>query len=104
MTLIALGPVRLALLAAYALLSMTSFVLHGMDKAAAKQGRWRTTEATLHLLAVAGGWPGALVGQRVFRHKTTKRLFRVIFWCTVIANCIATASLLVVLGPPAAMP
>ena len=40
---------------------------------------------------LVGGWPGALVARRVFRHKTTKQPFRTIFWVTVIANCVALA-------------
>ena len=73
----------------------------GADKAAARQGRWRTPESTLHTLALVGGWPGALVAQRVFRHKTTKQPFRTIFWFTVVANCAALAWLL--LGHPLAL-
>ena len=65
--------------------------MYGADKAAAEQGRWRTSESTLHTIALMGGWPGALVARRVFRHKTTKQPFRIIFWLTVIANCVALA-------------
>jgi len=85
------GPVVLTVVGAYVVLSVTSFVLYGMDKAAAEQGRWRTPELTLHLVSVAGGWPGALVGQRVFRHKTKKQPFRAVFWCTVSVNCVVLA-------------
>ncbi len=77
------------LLAAYVLFSGAAFVMYGADKSAAEQGRWRTSESTLHTIALAGGWPGALVARRVFRHKTTKQPFRTIFWFTVIANCVA---------------
>ena len=92
--LIAIGPVGLALLGAYLVLSMVAFVMYGADKAAAKQGRWRTPEIALHVVSVAGGWPGALIGQWVFRHKTRKQPFRTIFWGTVIVNCSALAWLL----------
>ena len=85
------GPVVLTVVGACVVLSVTSFVLYGMDKAAAEQGRRRTPEITLHLVSVAGGWPGALVGQRVFRHKTKKQPFRAVFWCTVSVNCAALA-------------
>jgi uncharacterized membrane protein YsdA (DUF1294 family) len=68
-----------------------AFLMYGADKSAAKQGRWRTSESTLHTIALVGGWPGALVARRVFRHKTTKQPFRTIFWLTVIANCVALA-------------
>jgi uncharacterized membrane protein YsdA (DUF1294 family) len=75
------------LLGASAVLSAVTFVVYGMDKSAAQSGRWRTPETTLHLLALAGGWPGALLAQRAFRHKTKKQPFRAIFWCTVAVNC-----------------
>jgi uncharacterized membrane protein YsdA (DUF1294 family) len=75
-------------LAAYGLLSVVAFLIYGEDKSAAEQGRWRTPESTLHVLALVGGWPGALVAQRFFRHKTTKQPFRIVFWITVLANCV----------------
>ena len=89
------GPARLALFGAYAVLSAISFVVYGADKLAAKHGRWRTPEATLHLLALAGGWPGALAAQRIFRHKISKQPFGIIFRCTVAVNCLGLAWLLV---------
>jgi len=87
-------PGCLALFGAYAVLSVITLVVYGADKLAAKHGRWRTPEATLHLLALAGGWPGALAAQRVFRHKTSKQPFRSIFRCTVAVNCLGLAWLL----------
>jgi uncharacterized membrane protein YsdA (DUF1294 family) len=90
----ALGPYRSALFGGYVVLSVVTFVAYGLDKSAAEKGRWRTPENTLHLLSLLGGWPGALVGQRVFRHKTRKQPFRAIFWVTAIANSVAVAWLL----------
>lgn len=75
-------------------MSMVAFVAYGLDKAAAKEGRRRTPERTLHLISLAGGWPGALIGQRVFRHKTRKQPFRTIFWGTVVANLVVVTWLL----------
>lgn len=67
-------------------MSLVTFIVYAMDKAAARAGRWRTSEATLHLLALACGWPGALVAQQQLRHKSAKRQFRVVFWATVWLN------------------
>lgn len=78
-------------LAVYAILSVLAFGMYGADKSAAKRGRWRTPEVRLHAVALAGGWPGAMIAQRVFRHKTRKRPFQGIFWFTVVANCGALA-------------
>jgi uncharacterized membrane protein YsdA (DUF1294 family) len=54
--------------------------------AAAKE-QWRTKESTLHLFGLIGGWPGALLAQKVFRHKSRKREFQTVFWATVVLNC-----------------
>ena len=86
-----MGELPVTLLAAYALLSGLAFLTYGSDKSAARQGNWRTPESTLHTIALLGGWPGALVARRVFRHKTSKQPFVTIFWCTVVANCGALA-------------
>lgn len=83
------GQAPLGVPAFYLLMSAVSLVLYGIDKSAAANGRWRTKEATLHLFELAGGWPGALVAQRLFRHKTRKQPFQFIFWCAVIVNCAA---------------
>ena len=89
--LLVLDEVPVVLVAAYGLFSGVAFLMYGADKSAATQGRWRTSESTLHTIALVGGWPGALVARRVFRHKTIKQPFRTIFWGTVIANCVALA-------------
>ena len=57
-------------------MSLTAFVTYGIDKRRARTDRRRVPEKTLHLIAFLGGWPGALAGQRVFRHKTQKLSFR----------------------------
>lgn len=84
---------RLALIVAslYAAMSVATFVAYAKDKAAAGNERRRTSENTLHVLSLAGGWPGALVAQQVLRHKTQKQPFRTIFWVTVVANVVAVA-------------
>lgn len=83
-----------AILLIYLAASVVTFIAYAIDKSAARKGRWRTQEGTLHLLALIGGWPGALVAQSVLRHKSRKQPFRVIFWLTVILNCAAIAWLL----------
>jgi len=79
-------PVRPLLFAAYAGASVLAFLAYGFDKAAARRGRWRTSENTLHLLGLAGGWPGALLAQQLLRHKSSKPSFVAVFWLTVTAN------------------
>ena len=70
----------LIVLGAYVLLSMITFIAYAIDKSAAQAGRWRTAEASLHLLALLGGWPGALLAQQTLRHKSKKGSFRVELW------------------------
>ncbi|MCI5144250.1 MAG: DUF1294 domain-containing protein [Candidatus Electrothrix sp. AR3] len=73
----------------YLLLSVLTFSIYAYDKAAAKKGSRRTPENRLHLLALLGGWPGALIAQQKLRHKSKKQPFRFIFWLTVVLNCAA---------------
>ena len=71
----------------YAAASIVAFIAYWIDKSAARAGRWRTQESTLHLLALIGGWPGALMAQRHLRHKSAKLSFQGVFWVTVLLNC-----------------
>lgn len=80
-----------ALVGGYLVLSVVTLLLYRKDKAAAVRGSWRTPESTLHLVALLGGWPGALVASRAFRHKTTKQPFVTVRWLTVVVNCAALA-------------
>jgi uncharacterized membrane protein YsdA (DUF1294 family)/cold shock CspA family protein len=83
------GTLPLYVLVAYALLSVLTFIAYWLDKRKAQARRWRTPESTLQLLALLGGWPGALLAQAYLRHKSQKRPFLVVFWFTVVVNLIA---------------
>jgi len=78
-----------AVIATYGVVSILTFLVYWFDKSAARQGKWRTKESSLLFLGLAGGWPGAVVAQRVFRHKSRKHSFQVAFWVTVVMNCVA---------------
>ncbi|MGE5470185.1 MAG: DUF1294 domain-containing protein [Bacteroidota bacterium] len=80
------GKLSLILPAFYVVASLIAFVAYAMDKSAARNGRWRTRESTLHLLALLGGWPGAWLAQWQLRHKSAKSEFLVVFWATVAIN------------------
>lgn len=75
------------ILAAYLVASLLTFIMYALDKSAARKRAWRTQESTLHLLSLAGGWPGALIAQQKLRHKSQKQSFRFVFWITVLLNC-----------------
>lgn len=75
------------MLMALAGLNVVTALLYGLDKLAARNGLQRIPENILHLLALLGGWPGALLAQWLLRHKTGKRAFRRVFALTVLVNC-----------------
>ena len=58
--------------------NLVSFALYGLDKLKAKKGLWRIKESTLLLVAALGGSAGALLGMKVFRHKTRHWKFKVL--------------------------
>jgi len=57
-------------------INVLTFFVYGWDKWKAKQGKWRISEATLLMLAVAGGTIGALLGMQVWHHKTMHLKFK----------------------------
>jgi uncharacterized membrane protein YsdA (DUF1294 family) len=75
----------------YVCASVISCLAYAVDKGRATSKEWRISESALHLLSLAGGWPGALVAQRVWRHKTRKTSFQVVYWITVVVNVAAFA-------------
>lgn len=66
--------------------NMAAFAFYALDKSKARKGHWRIPESTLHMLGLIGGWPGALIAQRLLRHKSKKQSFQVVFWTTVLLN------------------
>ena len=78
----------------YAGASLLAFVVYAWDKSAAQGGHWRTAENTLHMIALFGGWPGALLAQRVLRHKSSKASFLATFWALTAKGAGALRSVL----------
>ena len=76
-------------LGVYLMTSILSFIAYAADKKAATTGGWRISESSLLALGIIGGWPGAIVGQQRFRHKTRKAGFRSVFRGTVVLNVLA---------------
>ena len=73
-------------LVAYGVVSVLAFFLYWGDKRKARADTWRTPENVLHAVELAGGWPGALLAQQVFRHKTRKVSFQLVFWLIVLLH------------------
>jgi len=71
---------------AYALLNLAALSAHGWDKLQAKRGGRRVRERTLHVLALAGGFAGAWLGMRLFRHKTRVRAFDLVLLVAALGH------------------
>ena len=59
-----------------AAINIIAFFLYGIDKWKARHDKWRVTEARLLWIAVAGGSIGALLGMKIWHHKTKHNKFR----------------------------
>ena len=83
---------RLGLAGLYAYLvgiNTVTVLRYGYDKRQAIAGGGRVPEVILHLAALIGGSPGALLAQAVFRHKTQKLKFRMVFVGIVVVQVLA---------------
>ncbi|WP_420194358.1 MULTISPECIES: DUF1294 domain-containing protein [Marinobacter] len=89
------GYLPVSIPAAYGGASLVLFVMYWIDKKAAQRGAQRTAEKTLHFFELCCGWPGALMAQQVFCHKTRKGSYQFVFWLAVLANLGALGWLLV---------
>lgn len=56
--------------------NVVAFIVYGIDKYRARNGKWRIPEATLLMLAVVGGSVGAWLGMKAWHHKIRHRKFR----------------------------
>lgn len=70
----------------YLIASLVTFALTYRDKQQAIRQRARWAERTLHLWELCGGWPGGLLGQQAFRHKTRKLSYQATFWSIVLLH------------------
>jgi len=73
----------------YVIASSLTFAVYAWDKQRAALSEWRIPETTLHLMELVGGWPGALLAQRLLRHKNRKVSFQIIFWLIVLEHLAA---------------
>lgn len=66
-------------------MSLISLLLYWQDKQQARTRR-RTPEKVLHASELLGGWPGALLAQQLYRHKTRKVSYQLVFWGIVLVH------------------
>ena len=57
-------------------INIVTLIVYGIDKVKAMKGKWRISEATLLILAAIGGSIGALLGMKVWHHKTMHKKFK----------------------------
>ena len=88
------GALPLWIAATYFAVSLVSIPVYAWDKYKARRTGQRISEKTLHLFELAGGWPGALLAQQIFRHKTKKISHQRFFWLIVALHLVAWAWLL----------
>jgi len=72
----------------HGVMSVVALLMYGWDKRRAVRGRWRITESSMHWVELLGGWPGAWVGQRMFRHKRAKGRYMAVFWGIVAMHVV----------------
>ena len=56
--------------AALALINLTGFIVVAADKYRARKRKWRIPEATIFMIAAAGGSIGVYSAMLIYRHKT----------------------------------
>jgi uncharacterized membrane protein YsdA (DUF1294 family) len=69
-------------------INLVTFLFYGFDKLIAGSATVRIPELVLHSLALCGGSPAGLLAQKLFRHKTIKTSFQIIYWFIVILQII----------------
>ncbi|PWB34173.1 DUF1294 domain-containing protein [Pseudomonas sp. SDI] len=72
--------------ALYLLASLACVWLYRHDKRRASEQGQRTPEKVLHGVELIGGWPGALLAQQLYRHKTRKLSYQLVFWLIVLLH------------------
>ena len=77
----------------YLVIAVITFLLYGLDKFLAKAQWKRIPERWLHTMAFLGGFGGALIGMKVFNHKTQKPVFK---WVILAAFLTHSAAVVIV--------
>lgn len=72
----------------FIIINTFTFFCFGYDKQLARKNKWRIQERTLFFLVLVGGTIGGLIGMNIFRHKTSKTSFKLIFYGILIAQLI----------------
>ena len=68
----------------FIVISSATYFTYAYDKHLARTHGFRVAELRLHALEAIGGWPGAFLAQRQFRHKCSKLRYQLVFWAIVL--------------------
>ena len=63
----------------FIIINIIGFLAMYIDKQKAKKGKWRIPEKTLLIVALLGGSIGTISGMYLFRHKTKKLKFKLVY-------------------------
>lgn len=77
---LSMGTIPFWLALIYFAVGVVSFLSYGADKGFAEAGAWRISESRLHMVDLCCGIIGGLIGQAVYRHKTSKQRFSAVTW------------------------
>jgi len=89
---------KIIVLTFLAVVNVVTFFLYGIDKRKAKRSKWRVQESTLLWWAVFGGSIGALLGMRVWHHKTQHKKFKYGVPAILIAQIAITIMIIIYLN------
>lgn len=67
----------------YFFMSAICYLIYRFDKKRAINSGDRVPEVRLHFIELLGGWPGGLIAQQIYRHKTIKKSYQLKFWFIV---------------------
>lgn len=87
-----------ALRAMFVGVNVATLLCYAYDKYVSQAGGWRVPEVALHVLAAAGGTPGAFAGQVLFRHKTRDIRFRTVFLVIVVVQVLVLIGIALLCG------
>ncbi len=57
-------------------INIFTFITFGIDKYKSIKNKYRVKEKTLFILSIIGGFVGAILAMKIFRHKTLKPSFK----------------------------
>jgi uncharacterized membrane protein YsdA (DUF1294 family) len=82
------------ILIVYFLMSAWTLLMFAFDKRAARLDQRRVPEKKLHQLEMWGGWPGALIGLHLVRHKRRKSEYTRVLYTISALHCLGLMCIL----------